>query len=274
MRKTSITLNVIRYIVIIFMVFLVISPFLWIISTSLKSRLEINNPVPIIFFKPSLQNYYDAFQKSNFGKNFTDSITVSFGSLLLSLLLGVPAAYGIGRHQVGGKRFSFWILSTRMIPPVAVALPLYILYRDFKLLDSHLGLIFSYTLFNLSYIVWMMAGFIREIPKELDESALLDGCNVWQTLYRIILPIIGPGLVATSIFSLIISWNEFLMALILTSINVRTLPVAIATFVTDREILWGQMSAAGVLSIVPVIIFTMIIQKQLIRGLTLGAIKE
>ncbi|MDI9594686.1 MAG: carbohydrate ABC transporter permease [Atribacterota bacterium] len=274
MRKTSITLNLIRYIVIIFMVFLVISPFLWIISTSLKSRLEINNPVPIVFFKPSLQNYYDAFQKSNFGKNFTDSITVSFGSLLLSLLLGVPAAYGIGRHQVGGKRFSFWILSTRMIPPVAVALPLYILYRDFKLLDSHLGLIFSYTLFNLSYIVWMMAGFIREIPKELDESAMLDGCNVWQTLYRIILPIIGPGLVATSIFSLIISWNEFLMALILTSINVRTLPVAIATFVTDREILWGQMSAAGVLSIVPVIIFTMIIQKQLIRGLTLGAIKE
>ena len=126
MRKTSITLNLIRYIVIIFMVFLVISPFLWIISTSLKSRLEINNPVPIVFFKPSLQNYYDAFQKSNSGKNFTDSITGSFGSLLLSLLLGVPAAYGIGRHQVGGKRFSFWILSTRMIPPVAVALPLYI----------------------------------------------------------------------------------------------------------------------------------------------------
>ena len=119
----------------------------------------------------------------------------------------------------------------------------------------------------------MMAGFVREIPKELDEAAMLDGCNTWQTLGRIILPAIGPGLVATSIFSLIISWNEFLMALILTSIDVRTLPVAIATFVTDREILWGQM-CSGVLAIIPIIVFTMIIQNQLIHGLTLGAIKN
>ncbi len=267
-------LTVVRYLVILTMVFLVTFPFLWIILTSLKSRLEINNPVPIFIFKPSLQNYHDAFQKSDFGKNFLDSIIVSFGSLLLSLLLGIPAAYGIGRYQVGGERFSSWILSTRMIPPVTVALPFYILYRDFKLLDTHLGLIFSYTLFNLSYVVWMMAGFVREIPKELDEAAMLDGCNTWQTLGRIILPAIGPGLVATSIFSLIISWNEFLMALILTSIDVRTLPVAIATFVTDREILWGQMCAAGVLAIIPIIVFTMIIQNQLIHGLTLGAIKE
>jgi multiple sugar transport system permease protein len=274
LKKKKNTLLVLRYILIIVMMLIIISPFYWIISTSFKSRLDINSPTPVFLFEPTLKNYFNAFSKSNFLKNIIDSVIVSFGSVLLSLILGIPAAFGIARYKVGGKNFSFWILSTRMIPPVAIVIPLYILYRNFKLLDTHIGLIFVYTLFNLSYVVWMMSGFIKDIPRELDESAMIDGCNTWQVLLKIILPITKPGLVAVSVFCLIISWNEFLMALLLTSIRVKTLPVAIATFVTDREVLWGQMTAAGVMSIVPVIIFSFIIQRELVRGLTLGAVKE
>lgn len=274
MKKQKNALLILKYILIIIIVLIFIFPFYWIISTSLKARLDINNPTPIFLFEPTLKNYFDAFRKFNFLKNIIDSIIVSFGSVLLSVILGIPAAFGIVRYKVGGKNFSFWILSTRMIPPVAVVIPLYILFRNFKLLDTHIGLIFVYTLFNLSYVVWMMSGFIKDIPRELDESAMIDGCNTWQILLKIILPITKPGLVAISIFCLIISWNEFLMALLLTSIRVKTLPVAIATFVTDREVLWGQMTAAGVMSIVPVIIFSFIIQRELVKGLTLGAVKE
>lgn len=274
MTKKNSILTIIKYILIISVVIIFIFPFYWIIATSLKTRLDINNPTPTFLFKPTFKNYIDAFKKANFAKNIVDSILVSFGSVILSLLLGIPAAYGIARFKVGGKNFSFWILSTRMIPPVAVALPLYILFRNFKLLDTHMGLIFVYTLFNISYVVWMMSGFIKDIPVELDESAMIDGCNTWKTLLKIIIPIVRPGLVATSIFSLIISWNEFLMALILSAMRVRTLPVAIATFVTDREILWGQMTAAGVMAIIPVIIFSFLIQNHLVRGLTLGAMKQ
>jgi multiple sugar transport system permease protein len=202
-----------------------------------------------------------------------NSLIICSAATLISILAGVPAAYGFARLKTKGmERLSLWILSNRMLPPIAVVIPLYLLLAQLGLLDTQIGLIIIYSAFNLPYVVWTMISFFEEIPIELDEAAALDGSSLLGILCRIMVPIAAPGIIATAIFAFILCWSEFLFAVIFTSSTAQTLPVAIASFVTDRGIEWGKMSAAGSVLIVPLTVLFYSIQRFLIRGLSFGAV--
>lgn len=250
-------------------------PILWIVITSFKNKADIfTMPPQWIFFKPTLANYISIFTEGHFSSYFTNSIIVTVSATLLALILGVPAAYGLSRFKFKKREnLMFWILSIRMAPPIAAVIPLFILMIQFGLYNKHIGLVIVYLLFNLPLVIWMTRGFISDIPKELDEAAMLDGCSTMGVLYRVILPNIRPGLMSTAILCIIFSWNEFMFSLVLTGIETRTLPVAVTQFISLTGVAWGPMNAASVVIALPVVIFAIAIQKNLIKGLTMGAIK-
>lgn len=203
-----------------------------------------------------------------------NSLVITFGSVLLSLAVGAPAAYSISRyHFKGSKDLSFWVLSTRMMPPIVTAVPLYWVMRSVGLAGTHIGLIVVYVMINLPFVVWMMKGFFDDIPIEIEEAARIDGCGAMALFLRIILPLAIGGIVATALFCVFLSWNEFLFAVILTDKDSQTLPVALSLFRQDRGILWGQMSAVIVVATLPILLITLFLQRQVVRGLTAGAIK-
>ena len=248
-------------------------PIIWILITSFKPTIDIPAYPPKIIFHPTLEHYERAFSRSGFLNSFLDSTLIAVIVMLLSVTLGSMCAYSLARFNVGGKNFRFWILSQRMFPPVALILPLYILMRRLHLLDTYFALILTHTVINLPFTVWLMRGFIIDLPKEIDEAALIDGCSIWQVFWRIIFPVVKPGLVAAAIFALITSWNEFLFAMILTGGGVKTVPLVAAEVITDKEVLWGPMSAIGTMAAIPIIIFTLFVQKYIVRGLSYGAVK-
>lgn len=258
-----------------FICFLSLVPILWIIITSLKSKLDIFTMPPVwVLFKPTFANYINIFTEGHFSSYFINSIVVTISTTLVALCLGVPAAYGLSRF-VFKKRENlvFWILTIRMAPPIAAVIPLFVLMVRFGLYNKYISLIAVYLLFNLPLVVWMIRGFISDIPKDLDEAAMLDGCTTIGVLYRVILPIIRPGLMATAILCIIFSWNEFMFALVLTGIETRTLPVAVTQFIALTGVAWGPMNAASIIIALPVVIFAIAIQRHLVKGLTMGAIK-
>lgn len=255
-----------------------IAPIYWLITISLKKEIDQFAFPPLWFhFQPTWEHYIESFGTRSFGRFFWNSVVVAGISTLLALGIGVPAAYGFARFPwpgQWGERVSFWMLSTRMLPPIVTIVPLFLMMRQVHLLNSLTGLVLVYTAFNLPFVVWMMRGFFEEVPKELEEAAMLDGESRAGVLLRIILPIVKPGLAATAVFCLIVAWNEFLFALILTQTGAATtLPVGIASRVTQYEIKWGAMSAAGVVAMLPVLVFAAAVQKYLVRGLSLGAVK-
>jgi multiple sugar transport system permease protein len=251
----------------------VLFPLLWILATSLKGRFDISAKPLKLLFQPTLENYRTVFLTDRFLRYFSSSAIIAVCSTLLALFFGSMAAYSISRYKTGGNFLSFWVLSQRMLPPIAIILPIYILMRSLGLMDTYYSIIIMHTLINLPFTIWLMTGFFREVPDSIDEAAKIDGCSIWKAYFRIILPIVTPGLLATGIFCLIASWNEFLFALVLSARTVTTLPVATAFYVTDRDILWGPMTAVGVTAMIPIIIFTLLIQKYLVRGLSYGAVK-
>jgi multiple sugar transport system permease protein len=253
-------------------------PVYWMMTISLKREVDQFAVPPKWFaFEPTLAHYRDAFVERSFAQYLVTSAEVAVLSTACALLLGTLAAYGLARFRLPRKlntRVALWILSTRMFPPIVTAVPLFLLMSDLHLLDTVASLIIVYTAFNLPFVVWMMRGFFREIPRELEEAARVDGDSRLGALRRVILPLVTPGLAATAVFCLIISWNEFLFALTLTQTdNAMTLPVGIAGRVTQYEIEWGVMSAAGVVAMIPILIFALAVQRYLVRGLSLGAVK-
>ena len=255
-----------------------LAPIYWLFTISIKRDIDQFLFPPLWFrFQPTWQHYAEAFSSGNFGRYLWNSALVASVSTLLALLAGVPAAYGLARiawRRDWGSRLSFWILSTRMLPPIVTIVPLFLMLRQAGLLNSRAGLILIYTAFNLPFVVWMMQGFFREVPPELEEAARIDGDSRLGALVRVLLPVARPGLAATAVFCLIVAWNEFLFALILTqTAQSMTLPVGIAARVTQYEIKWGAMSAAGIVAMAPVLIFAAAAQRYLVRGLSLGAVK-
>lgn len=255
-----------------------LAPIYWLITISLKSELDQFAQPPLwVGFTPTLRHYADAFGRGAFLRYLLNSAIVATFSVLFALALGVPAAYGLARLRWpdGWSRgISFWILSTRMLPPIVTIVPLFLLLRQVHLLNSLVGLVLIYTAFNLPFVVWMMRGFFDEVPRELEEAAMLDGESRAGALVHIVLPLVRPGLAATAVFCLIVAWNEFLFALILSQTeSATTLPVGIASRVTQYEIQWGAMSAGGVVAMLPVLIFAGAAQRYLVRGLSLGAVK-
>ena len=259
-------------------VFVMVSifPILWLFLTSFKDRVEIFSIPPVWLPKIRAENYIHEFSGNNSRFPFLlNSLKVGLISTLCTLIIGVLAAYGIARFPVPAKKnIEFWILSVRMMPPVAVIVPLYLIMRSFKLLDKSAGLIIIHIAFNLPFVIWILAGFLRSIPKDVEEAALIDGCSWLQSLVRISLPLAAPGLATTSIFSFMFSWNELLAALVLTGRNAKTLPVAISEYWSNTQIRWEAMAATSMVHVIPIIIVTFLIQRYIVRGLTLGAVKE
>jgi multiple sugar transport system permease protein len=255
-----------------------LAPVYWMITISLKTELDqFAVPPKWFWFTPTLQHYYDAFVTRSFGKYLITSAIVALVSTLCALVIGTLAAYALTRFRLPynlDRKLSLWILSTRMFPAIVTAVPLFLMMRDLRLLNTKASLIIVYTAFNLPFVVWMMRGFFAEVPRDLEEAALVDGDSRLGALVRVVLPLVSPGLAATAVFCLIVSWNEFLFALVLTQTDASmTLPVGIAGRVTQFEIKWGVMSAAAVVAMMPIMIFALAMQRYLVRGLSLGAVK-
>jgi multiple sugar transport system permease protein len=255
-----------------------IAPVYWMITISLKTEGDqFATPPAWISFSPTLEHYIEAFVTRSFGQYLLTSAIVAVASTCCALVIGSLAAYALARFQFPyrlDRKLSVWILSTRMFPAIVTAVPLFLMMRDLRLLNTMAALIIVYTGFNLPFVVWMMRGFFAEVPKDLEEAALVDGDSRFGALFRVVLPLVAPGLAATAVFCLIVSWNEFLFALVLTQTDAAmTLPVGIAGRVTQYEIRWGVMSAAATVAIVPILAFALAVQKYLVRGLSLGAVK-
>ncbi|HEV7377816.1 MAG TPA: carbohydrate ABC transporter permease [Pyrinomonadaceae bacterium] len=270
--------RVVMYGLVAIAVFSALLPVYWMVTISLKTEVDqFSVPPKWLVFSPTLAHYYDAFVERSFGQYLITSAIVAVLSTVCAIVLGTLGAYALSRFRLPHKlntRLALWILSTRMFPPIVTAIPLFLLMRDVRLLDTISSLVIVYTAFNLPFVVWMMRGFFNEIPRDLEEAARVDGDSRLGALRRVLLPLVAPGLAATAVFCLIISWNEFLFALTLTQTdNAMTLPVGIAGRVTQYEIKWGVMSAAGVVAMIPILVFALAVQRYLVRGLSLGAVK-
>jgi multiple sugar transport system permease protein len=270
--------RLIKYTLILLTLLAALLPVYWMVTISLKREVDQFAVPPRWFsFTPTLAHYADAFLTRSFGQYLVNSAIVAVCSTLCALVLGTLAAYSLARFRLPyqlDRKLALWILSTRMFPAIVTAVPLFLIMRDFRLLNTQLSLIIVYTAFNLPFVVWMMRGFFAELPRDLEEAAMVDGDSRLGAFRRIILPLVAPGLAATAVFCLIVSWNEFLFALVLTQTDAAmTLPVGIAGRVTQYEIKLGVMSAAGVVAMLPILAFAIAVQKYLVRGLSLGAVK-
>lgn len=253
---------------------IVLFPIFMLFLTSLKTRGDALSYPPRLIFTPTLENYREIFDLYPFRQYMFNSFIVALGSTVVALVLGSTAAYALSRYRFKGReQISFWILSLRMMPPVVGAIPIFIIMRQLGLLNTVWSLVFAYTTFNIPFAVWLLVSFFKEIPEEIEESAMVDGCSRFTTFIKITLPLASPGLAATAIFTFIFSWNEFLFALIMTGSGSETLPVAITKFIRETGIMWSHMAAAGMVVMVPMIIFILIVQRYLVRGLTMGAFK-
>jgi multiple sugar transport system permease protein len=254
--------------------FVYMVPVIVLILTSFKSQVQIMSKTPTWIFMPTLMNYHRVLLEQGFLRYMTNSLIVGLASTLFTLVVGGCASYALVRFNFMGKgAFSLGTLLLRMIPPAVLVVPIYVLWTFFGLADTRLGLTLIYVGLNLPFTIWVLISFISDIPLELEEAAVVDGCGPWRIFFRIILPLIKPGLAAAAIFTFRISWNEFILALVLTNRMTRTLPVATTIYLTDTGIEWGNITAMGTLVALPAIIFTFLAAKQLISGLTAGAIK-
>lgn len=250
----------------------VLFPFLWMVQMALRPADRMFDDALLV--APTLENFA-ALWHGNFAKSFVNSVLVSTLSTGVSLLLGVPAAYVLTRWRFRARRaVSFWVLASRMAPPIAFTIPFFLAYRWVGLQDTVIGLALIYMTFNISIVVWFMQTFFAAIPRSLEEAAWIDGCGVWQAFFRVTLPLAAPGLAATAVFCFLFSWNDFFFALILTRTNAITAPVAITNFLQYEGWEWGKIAASGTLVMLPVLVFTLLVRTYLVRGLTAGGVKE
>lgn len=248
-------------------------PYLWLILTSLKDRVDIFNGDPFAAFTPTLENYRVAFVEKGFVKNLVNSTIIAAGATILALLIGVPAAYALSRTRGrGGAIVLFTLLAARLMPAIVLAVPLFILFADLKLLGTYPAPIIAHLTFLIPFVTWMMRGFFLAVPVELDEAATIDGASRHRFFLSVMLPLTRGGLAATAIFCVINSWNELLYGLILTNRNTATLPVAVPGLMTPIGTFWGQIAAVGVVTTLPMLIFALLVQRHIVRGMTGGAL--
>jgi multiple sugar transport system permease protein len=258
---------------VLFMLF-VLLPLYWVIITSIKPTSDYLVVPPVWFpAEPTIVHYTAALFSYRGLQALVNSLIVSTVSTVLSTILGTMMAYSLARFNLGGKHLAFWVLSQRFLPPVAIILPIFLLFRGWKLYDTHVGLILAYTFMTLPLTVWMMYAYFRQLPKSLEEAALVDGLSRWQTLWKIAVPLAAPGIVAAAVFAFIAVWTEFFFALILTSRHAFTLPTVFRAFLGFQGAQYGEACALATTSLVPSIVLGMLVQKHLVRGLTLGAVR-
>ncbi len=249
-------------------------PLYFAVTTALKTNIDALSYPPKFLFIPTGNSFRNAFKNYALLPALWNSIIISFSNMVLTLLAGTPAAYSLSRTNFRGKKLlTFWILTSRMIPPIVMVIPFFIISRSTGLYDTRLFLIFIYLTINLAFVVWMMKSFFDDIPTSLDEAALIDGCSQFQAFRKIILPLTLPGLVSTAIFCLMFTWNEFMFALALTEYSASTLPVAFSKFIGYAGTSWAELSASAVVTMLPILIAATLVQKHIVKGLTGGAIK-
>lgn len=265
--------TIFRYVLLLIIIVLTLFPIYYTIMTSLKTPILTYNP-EIWLFKPTFENYVSLFTKYNITPYFINSIIITAVSVVVTLVLASLTAYGFAKFNFKNKDgLAGWILSIRFLPAISGIIPLFLLGNFFHILDTYFLLIISYLTFNLPFAIWMLRGFFEEIPHEIEEAAFVDGANRLQTLIKIVIPLVGPGLFATSALLIIQTWNEFALALFLATNNSRTMPTITSQFQTVRGIVWGEMTALALLTTLPVFFFAIVARKYLVRGLTLGAVK-
>lgn len=248
-------------------------PLIWMLLISLKTKTQALDPSMWIF-TPTFENYKAVFENRHAMDYLSNSAIVVIITTVVSIFIGGMAAYGFARFEFKKKENrAFWVLSLRMLPPMASVIPIFVMASLLGILDTHFVLIICYMLFNIPFTIWMMRSFFEDIPVALEEAAFVDGATRFQVFWRVILPLATPGLIATAIFCIINSWNEFVFALFLTSSDASTLPTTVTLFLSVSGVVWGEMSAIGVVTIMPVLIFAMVVQKYMIRGLTFGGVK-
>lgn len=261
-----------RYLILIAWTVVSLFPFYFTLATSLKLKRDVINPNTWIF-SPTLDNYEDIFTGRNFFHYLANSSLVSVGTVVPSLALGLLAAYGLTRFELKSERsIATTLLSFRMIPAIAVVIPFFLIGQFAGLIDTHLLLIVAYMTMNLPLAVWMLRGFMRDIPIEIDEAAQLDGASSMRILWRVHVPIMAPGIASTGILLLIQSWNEFAFAQFLTSTDARTFPTTVGFFLSITGTSFGQMAAAAIIGTLPVIVFAFLMRKRLVSGLSYGAV--
>ena len=272
--KQAKVMMIVRYVVVVLGATISLFPIYVMITTSFKVRTDAFSIPPKWFFVPTLQNYIHVLFSQNFFRYFVNSIVIGLAATFFSVVLGALAAYALARFKFMGK--GVVIMSTlllRMVAPVILVIPIFILWNKLGLVNGRFGLILTYVALNLSFNIWVLRTFILEIPVELEEAALIDGCGEFTIFFKIILPLIAPGLAVASIFTFRIAWNEFILSLVLTNRYTRTLPVAVSLYLTDHGIEWGQITAIATIIAIPAFIFTFTAAKSLIMGLTAGAVK-
>lgn len=253
---------------------LIFFPIFWMVLTSLKTEIQAISMPPQLFFKPTLDNYIGIFERSNYTRFALNSVVIALGSSIIGLLLAVPAAYAMAFYpSQRTKGTLLWMLSTKMMPPVGVLIPIYLLFRDTGLLDSRLGLILIFALMNLPIMIWMIYTYFREIPKEILEAGRMDGVDTRQEIMTIILPISMGGIASSFLLAVILSWNEAFWSLNLTASKAAPLTAFIASYSNPEGLFWARLSAASTLAVAPIVIFGWLSMKQLVRGLTFGAVK-
>lgn len=251
-------------------------PVLWMVMTSFKIPTDIFTTPPTIFFTPTLENYTNSLQFADVPHRMLNTVIVAVGASVISILAGSMAGYALARIRIrGAMTLGVLILASRGVPPIALAVPMFLVARNLGLTDTHIVLILAYCTFLIPYVMWLMRGFFVALPKELEEAAMIDGCSRMGAFFRIIVPISLPGIVSSLIFSVILAWEELLFALVLTNNFATTIPVAVAGIAGDtvNGANWGALAAVGTLTVIPVVIFAMLVQKWLIRGLAEGATK-
>lgn len=250
-------------------------PILWTLITSFKTEAEAISSSPSLFmFDWTLENYQEVLSRSPYFDHFWNSVVISIGSSLLGLAIAVPAAWSMAFVQnKRTKNLLMWMLSTKMLPPVGVLIPIYLLFRDFGLLDTKIGLVIVMMLINLPIMVWMLYTYFKEIPSEILEASRMDGATIGEEILHVLLPIALPGIASTLLLNVILAWNEAFWTLILTAANAAPLTAFIASYSSPEGLFYAKLSAASAMAIVPILILGWFSQKQLVRGLSFGAVK-
>lgn len=274
MAKVSVRDQLITTLVLGLLALFCIAPIIVIAATSLRQQVQIFSEPLNFLFVPTLENYRAVLTEDKFDRYLINSLVVGLVSTLITLVLGSMAAYGLARFRFKGRvAIAYTTLMLRTVPLAVLAIPVFLIWNQWGLVNSLSGLILLYVAVNLPFTIWLLYGFVLQIPLELEESALIDGCNRFQLFVRVLVPLMAPGLAAAAIFTFRIAWNEFILALVLTDRFTRTLPVAASLFITDMGVDWGKVMAMASLIAIPPLVFTFVAARQIITGLTAGAVK-
>ena len=263
-----------KYLFLAVVAFIGLIPFILIVLTSIKTTVDALAMPPKWFFIPTLQNYQKLIASIDFLKSIKNSLIIGIGATLVATALGITTSYTLNRFRFQGDRaFSYCILSLRIVSPITFVIPYFLIWRTLNLADTYFSMIIMYVTLILPLLIWMIRSFFAEIPYEIEEAAMVDGCTRWQTLRYILIPTVIPGIMASATLSFIFVWNEFMFALINTGRNTRTLPIEIYNSLGYYQLDWAKLSCSAVIAIIPVIIIIALTQKYIIRGLTMGAVK-